>query len=98
MASFPIGKDDDTRPLLADDTRDLQPVLPGVLDASVWNVERLPPAHFQNLCRSFGFARAVLRRAARPQLALSQVEDAGRVAQARHLQESAATGLLHVVT
>src|SRR5947209_4436695 len=97
MASFPVGKDHYARPLLADDTRDLEPVLPRVLNATVGNIERLPPADFQDLCRGFGFASAVLSAPSRAELALGEIEDPGRVTQARHFEQGAAAGLLHVV-
>ena len=83
---------------MANDTRDFQPVVVGVLDPAVGNIERLPPAGFENARRFVGFARAIFDGAARAHLALRQVEDGGAVSALGHLQQRAATGLLHIIT
>ena len=97
MPPLPVGQNDHPRPRLPNHGGDLQPVLVGVLDAAVRNVERAPPTHAQNLGRVIGFARAIFRRAPRPHLALRQVEDARALAALRGLQQRAAAGLLYVV-
>ncbi len=98
MAALPVRKDDHLRPGLADRARDLQAVLPGVLHAAVRDVERAAPPDAQDARRLFRLARTVLGSAARAQLALGEVEDAGAMAALRHLEQGAAAGLLHVVT
>ena len=55
VAALPVGKNHHTGPLLADDARDLQPVLPSVLYASVGDIERVTPGGLQDLGRGFGF-------------------------------------------
>ena len=85
MAALPKGKDHHSRSLLADDPRDLQPVLPGVLHASVGDIERVAPGDLQNLGRSLGFGGSLLGSAAGAHFPLGQVEDAGTVPGLRHL-------------
>src|SRR6266850_6142141 len=97
MTSLPVGKNHDARLLLAYHPRDFKTILPGVLDAPVGDVECLPPAHFQDLRSRVGLAGAVFGGAARPQLTLGQIEDAGRMAEARHLEQGSPAGLFHIV-
>src|SRR5882724_1998493 len=97
MTSLPVGKNHDARLLLAYHPRDFKTILPGVLDAPVGDVESLPPAHFQDLCSGVGLAGAVFGGAACSQLAFSQIKDAGRMAEARHLEQGSPAGLFHIV-
>src|SRR5437764_7792212 len=98
MAALPIGKDHDSWPLLAYDSRDLQPVLPGVFHAAIRNIERLPKADLQDLGGFGGFAGPVFGGAAGAHLSLGEVEDSGAVPLLRHLEQGAAAGLLYVIT
>ncbi len=86
VASLPVGQDDHARALLADDAGDLQAVLPGVFHAAVGNVERLPPGDAQDARGFGGFVGALFGSAARPHLALGEVENAGAVLELRHLE------------
>src|SRR5207248_1402428 len=97
MSAFPIRKDDHARPLLTDNARDLQAVLPGVFHAAVGDIEGIPPAGFEYLRRHFSFIFAVDCAATSSQLTLRQVEDAGALALLRSFEERAAAGLLNVV-
>ena len=97
MPSLPVGKYHHSWPLLPQHAHHFQPVLPGVLDPPVGNVERLPPRraqYFRRICR---FARAIFGAAPRSHLALGQIEDSGAMAALRHLEQRAAAGLLYVV-
>src|SRR6266852_2669233 len=98
MPPSPIRENQYLRTLLPDPTRDLQPVLPGVLDAPVGNIECCAPRNFQN-ARSFGrLACPVFSRAAGAHFTFCQVQDAGAVSALGHLEQSAAAGLLDIVT
>src|SRR3981081_2166154 len=97
VPAFPVREDNDARPSLPDYGRDLQPIFPCVLDAPVWNVERMAPTYSQNLRCIRCLASPVFRRAARAHLALGQVKDAGAVPELSHLEECATTCLLNVV-
>src|SRR5208337_4427090 len=97
MAALPVGKNDYARALLANDAGDLDAVGVGVLDAAIGNVEGFAPCDLQNTRCFGGFGGAALGGAARSQFALREVENAGARALTRHLQQRAATGLLHVV-
>ena len=97
MAGLPVRQNQDSRPQLANDARDFQPVVVGVLDPAVRNIQRLPPAGFEDASRLVRFARAIFDRTARAHLALSEIENRSAVAALGHLQQRAAAGLLHVV-
>src|SRR5215468_3263217 len=97
MPSLPIGKYDNPRSLLAQDTRNFQLIFPSVFDATVSNVEGGSPGSLQN---AGGFGRltlAIFCRATRAHLAPGQVKDARAITELRHLQQRASTSLLHVV-
>jgi hypothetical protein len=97
MASLPVGKNDDPRPLFANDLRDFQPVLPSVFDAAVRKIERATPRHPQNP-RSLGrFAGPIFGRAASPHFALRQIEDAGSVSALGHFEQRASARLFYIV-
>ena len=98
VASLPVGQDHHPRSLLANHLRDLQPIFPGVFHPAIGDVEGLPPANFENPCRSIRLPRALFGGAARSHLTLRKVEDAGAMATLGHLQQRAAAGLFHVVT
>src|SRR5664279_3466199 len=97
MAALPVGQDDHARTLLANDAGNLDAVGVVVLDPAIGDVERLAPRHLQDASRINCFAGARFSGAARSQLALRKVEDAGARALRRHLQQRATAGLLHVV-
>src|SRR5438552_12798242 len=97
VAALPIRKNHHPRPLLTDDARDFQPVLPGIFHACIGNSSRVAPGDLQNLGGRFGFGGALFGRAARSHLALRQIEDAGAISGLRHLQQSAAACLLTII-
>src|SRR5436305_7600910 len=97
MAAFPVGKNHDARSSLANHARNFQTIVPGVLDSSVGDVERLPPSDAQNFCGLICLARAVVRGAPSTHLAAGEIENAGTMAALRHLKQSSAAGLLYVV-
>ena len=98
MPPLPVRQDDHPRARLSNHAGDLQPVLPRVLNAPVGNIERPPPAHAENLRRVCGFTGAIFSRAPRAHLALGQVKNARALPALRSLQQSAAAGLLYIVT
>src|SRR5664280_3093692 len=97
MARLPIRKNEHARAQLTNDTRHLESIAEGVLDAAVGNVESLPPAHFQDAPSLVSLTRPVLDAAACAHLALREVKDCGAVSALRHLEQRAAAGLLDVV-
>src|SRR5258707_13041937 len=97
MPSLPVRKDHHTRSLLADHSRYFEPILPGVLDAAIGNIKRLPPGDLQNLCRGFGLAGAVFGAAASSHLSLREIKDSCAEAKLCHFEQGAAASLLHVV-
>src|SRR5580700_7631615 len=98
MASLPVGKNDRARAGFADYAGDFEPVLPGVFNASVWNIERPSPARAQNLRGIRGFLRSIFGSTARAHFSLREVEDAGSLTPLGRLQQRSAAGLFHVVT
>lgn len=97
MTRLPVGKYHDPRPRFAKHARYLEPVFPSVLDAAIWDVECLPPRSLQDSGCVAGFPRTVFRGAARAHLALCQIQNAGAMPALRHLEQSTATSLLHIV-
>src|SRR5271167_592479 len=97
MPAFPVGKNQHAWALIAKHLRDLQPIVPGVLDPAIGNIERLTPRHFQYPSGVGCFPGAVFHSAARSHLTLRQVEDAGAVSSFGHLEQSSSTGLFNVV-
>src|SRR4029077_9606647 len=97
MTSFPVGKNHDSWPRLANHPRNFEPVLPRVLHAPVRDVKRMPPAGAQDLRRVGGFTRPVFRCTAGTHLPLGEVENPRALATLRHLQQRAPTGLLYVI-
>src|SRR5450631_834789 len=97
MAPLPVGKNQDPRTLLAEYAGDLQAILPGIFDAAVGEIERMAPGNFQDARRVRRFAGTVFGGAARPHLALREVEDSGAVSALGHLEQSSAAGLFYVV-
>src|SRR5512133_331667 len=76
MASQPIGKYEDSRAPLADDSHDFKLVLPGVLHPAVRDVQGSAPTYFQNPCSFSGFALPIVHGPARSHLPLCQIENA----------------------
>src|ERR1019366_1208040 len=97
MARLPIGKNEDARAQLTNDTRDLDPVAEGVLDTPVGNIEGLPPAYFQDARSLVSLTRAVLYGAASAHLALREVEDGSAVSALRHLEQCSSARLFDIV-
>ncbi len=98
MPPLPVRKYYHSRPLLAQHAHNLQPVFPGVLHPPVGNVERLPPRHAQDFRCLRCLAGAIFRAAPRAHLSPGEIENSGAISALRHLQQSAAAGLLYVVT
>src|SRR5215475_14364008 len=97
MASLPVGKYENSRFLFADDGRYFEAVLPGVLDAAIRNIERMPPRNFQNMRRIGGLASSVFRRAASTHFALCEIQNTGAVPPFSHLEQSTAACLFYVI-
>src|ERR1043166_495235 len=97
MPALPVRQDHHPRALLANRARNLEPIFPGIFDASIWDIERLPPAHLQNARRGFCFLLPLTLGSARPHFAAREIKNAGRVAQLRHLEESSAARLLNII-
>src|SRR3984957_667809 len=97
MPAFPVGKDHDSRSRLANHARDLQAVLPGVLNPPIRNVERAPPEDAKDLCCIVGFASAIFGGAARAEFALGQVKNPCALPALRRFEQCAAAGLFYVV-
>src|SRR5216683_7421342 len=66
MPSLPIRKNHHARTHLADYACHFKPILPGIFDAAIGNIESAPPACAENPCCIGGLAGAILCRAARP--------------------------------
>src|SRR5262249_50205881 len=98
MASLPVGKNDHARPLFANDTRNFQPIVPGVLHLAVRDVESAAETDLQDAGGIGGFAGTILRGAPRPHFALREVENAGAQPALRHLEEGSTARLLNVIT
>src|SRR5579864_8932323 len=97
VTRLPIRKDQHARTQFTDDTRDLDPIAEGVLDAAIGDVERLAPTDFQDARRLAGLARAVFNGAARAHFALREVEDSSAVSALAHLEQRTAARLFHIV-
>ena len=97
MACLPIGKDDDSRPLLPQHSHNLQAILPGVFDTPVGNVQGVPPTDIENLGCFSGLAFSIFGGASGAHLATREIENAGTAAALGHFKQSTAAGLLHVV-
>jgi hypothetical protein len=98
MAGLPVGEDDNTWANLAQYSRNLFPVLHGVFDGAIGQVESIAPAYPKQLCRFCCFACTILGCAASSCLAAGQIEDGSAQATRGHAQKSAAAGLLYVIS
>jgi hypothetical protein len=94
---LPVGQNDHPRPQPAQHGDDLQPVLPGIFDAAVGQIERLAPADLEDAGGGRRLLCPLPGRAPRAGLAAGQVEDPGLEAEGAHLQQGAAAGLLHII-
>src|ERR1700737_3741848 len=77
MTSFPVGKNHDSWPRLANHPRNFKAVLPRVLDVPVRDVKRMPPARAQDLRRVGCFTRSVFGCAAGTHLSPWEVKNPG---------------------
>ena len=92
-------RDHDARPIAADDPRERRRASRGVFSiAGVRQPEILPRAAADDLGGAVGLLSSQLGGAARPHLALRQVEDRGALPQPGRLDQRAAAGELDVVT
>src|SRR6266849_3332436 len=98
MATLPIGKDQNSGTLLANHACDLQPVFPGVLHASVRNIQRIAEACLQDTGSIRSFASAIVRAASGAHFAVGKIKDSGEKTALSHFEQRAAAGLLHVIT
>src|SRR5882672_6087148 len=98
MTALPVGKNDHTRPLFADNAGDFELVFPGVFHAPIGNVQGVAIACSQNSGRVISFASAIIGGSARPHLSLCQVENSGAVAALGHFEQGPAAGLLNVIS
>jgi hypothetical protein len=97
MAGLPIGKDDDAGAEEAQDARDFDSILEGVLDGAIGEFEGLAPSDAEKFCGFGGFGGAFVRCAAGTGLALGEIEDGGAQTARCHAQKGSATGLFDVV-
>src|ERR1700729_720594 len=97
MPAGPVGKDHDARADVAQDLDNPEPILPGVLYATVGDVERLTPAGTEDAGRIGGFGCPLFGRPTRSGLATSQIQDGCRDAAGPHAQQRATAGLFYVV-
>ncbi len=98
VPALPVGQDHHAGAQLTQHADDLQAVLPGVFHATVGQIERLTPAHFEDARSGVGLGGALRGRAAGAGFALRQVEDPGFQPERAHFEQRAAAGLLHIVT
>ena len=98
MPSLPIRQDDDPWASVADHLGDFEPILPGVLNATVWNIERLSPLDAEDLRGIVRLALPIFRRAPGTHLTASEIEDAGALPSLSSFEQRAATGLFHIIT
>src|SRR3954454_24516590 len=98
MAALPVGKNDHSRLLLADNLRHLKPVFPVVLDSAVRNVESIAPGNAKNSGGGGSLFRAFFRGAASAKFSTGKIQDSGTMAELRHLEQCSAASLLNVVT
>jgi hypothetical protein len=97
VTALPVGKNQHARPLLAENARDFEPILPVVFDTAVGNIKRVAPANFQDARRLRGFAGAFFGGTARSHFSLGQVKDPSAISALGHLKQSSAAGLFHIV-
>src|SRR5947207_140661 len=98
MATLPVGKNNHSRPGPPDYARNLQPVLPDILNTTVWNIERLAPRNAQDFRGLGSLALAIFSRSACSHLATREVENTGATAECGHLEQGSGAGLFNVVT
>src|SRR5437773_1810673 len=97
MPAFPVGKDHNAGSRLPDHASYFQTIFPGVLHATIRNIEPLPPLDLQNLCRLLCFSGALFGAAPRSHLSLSQIKDARSMTEFCHLEQCPSTCLFHVI-
>src|SRR3954469_15824886 len=97
MPSFPVRKYHHSRPCLPNNSRNLKPVLPCVLNPPIRNIQSLTPGNSQDLRRVCCFLRTVFRRASRAHLTARQIENSRSMSECRHLEQSPTTGLFHII-
>src|SRR4051794_24147400 len=97
MPPLPIGQNHDAWARLPNHRSNLQPVIPGVLDATVRNVQRPPPADAKNVCGIISLAFPIFSAAPRTHFAAREIKDACPLPAFRSLEQRAAAGLLHIV-
>jgi hypothetical protein len=98
MPPFPVRQNDHAGTRLADHSSDLETILPGIFDAAVGKIECTAPRDAQDSCRILCLARAVVDGSASSHLSLSEIEDSSALAALRSFQQSAAAGLLDIIT
>src|SRR5262249_8785585 len=97
MAPLPVRKNYHPRSLLAQYTRDPEPVLPGIFHAAIGNLQGMAKAGLQNCCRIGGFPGAILGGAACSHLALGEIENSCAPAALRQLEQRSPARLFDVV-
>src|SRR5271165_3886948 len=97
MPRLPVRQNQHAWAKLADDARNLEAVVVGVLDAAVRNVEGRTPTDLEDARGFGGLARPVFDCASGAHLALREVEDGGAPTEGGHLQQCATAGLLDIV-
>jgi hypothetical protein len=98
MPSLPVRQDDHPRTRLANHARHFEPILPSILDAAVWKIQRTSPTDAKDLGCVVCFPSAIICGTARAHLSLSQIENARSLPAPCGFQQSTAAGLFDVVT
>lgn len=97
MPSLPVRQNHHARTHLAQHPHNLLPVFQRIFDCTIRQIQRLAPAHSQQLRSLRCLARPIFRRPARPSLAPRQVQNRSPQSARRHPQQGAAASLLHIV-
>jgi hypothetical protein len=97
VARLPVGKDDDPRLRFTNDTSDLEPVLPGVFNPPIGNVEGMTILRLKNLGCFPRLTSAVGSCTTAAHFALREVKDTRALALLRRSEQRPAAGLFHVV-
>ncbi len=97
VTALPVRENHDARTQAAKHSRDLEPVLIGVLNVAVGQIKRLAVGDVEDASCGSGLGCAVGGGAASAGFALSEVEDTGAPATGVHGEQRAAASLLDIV-
>ena len=97
MARLPVGKNNDPRTELTQNTHNRNAIFKIVGDGSVRQIQRMTPADSQDAGGFISLTGALISGAARAGFALSQIENRRAQATRSHAQEGSSAGLFHIV-